>query len=891
MIRRIKEFSDSLMDSERDFRERLFLLLTFITASAVGLALICDILTHENIVEIMVLFLVLVGGPAVALTMVRMKKTRLGATIVAYMVVLLVLPTIFFFGGGLSGGAIMWFTFAYLFIGQVLDGLARRIAFYILNIMVIALYLAEYHHPELVTEHSRAMWFADSAISVILVGVTVYLMVWFQSRLYKGENDRVIEQAREIEELNKAQNRFFSSMSHEIRTPINSIIGFNEMILREDVSEEVAEDARNIESSSRILLSLINDILDMSKMESGRMEIVNAPYDVEKSLAELVQMISVRTNEKGLDFVVDVDPSMPSQLFSDEMRIRQILINILNNAVKYTSEGSVVFSVHCRKTGEGSALVTYSVEDSGMGIRKESIPYLFDAFRREDVDKNQYIEGTGLGLSIVKQLVELLGGEVSVYSVYTKGSTFVVSLEQEIVDETVIGKFDPEHYHVTTNKKKYQQSFEAPDAKVLIVDDNSSNLLVATKLLRNTKVQIQTADSGNEALSLTAKNHYHIILMDHMMPKMDGVETLHAIREQFGGMCRETPIVALTANAGSENQEYYRREGFDGYLLKPVEASLLEDTLMSLLPEDLVNREAESETKFGSDTVVREMRRKVPLLITTDSISDLPAELQAQNKIPILPYKLYIDGAVFTDGLEATGDVTFPYFDIKNQKVNSEPPQASDYEEFFAEQLTKAQHIIHICMARRLGNGYANACEAALSFYNVKVVDSGHFSSGTGMMALLGRELAEAGHYDTESILEELLLKREKIRTCFIVDNPVYLFQGGKIPEWIYELCTTLLLHPMMDMKDSGFRLIGLLSGNLQKARERFVRKMLANPEEIDPSVLFINYSGMRRSEVENLKEIILSILPFEQVYLQKTSPAIAVNCGPNSIGLVFARK
>ncbi len=885
-----KKIYDEIISPGRTFQEKVFVILTVIAEVAVFLVFVGDIIIGEYFLEIAILgSTLLISFPITYLTF-KKKKTHVGAMMIASGVVFLVLPVTYFFGGGITGGADLWFTFSYLYIGLILVGNMRKLMLALLTIEVILMYAVDYLNPSLIERHTRNMLIKDSAISAILVGFIVYIMVYLLNKMFQWENDKTVRQAQEIEELGKAQNRFFSSMSHEIRTPINTIIGLNEMILREEISDEVADDARNIRSASKILLSLINDILDMSKIESGKMDIVNVPYDVGGMLSEIVNMIWVRADEKGLKFTLDVDPGLPASLVSDEVRIKQILINLLNNAVKYTEEGTVTLSIHCRKTDKSRVLVTYSVEDTGMGIRKESIPYLFDAFRREDERKNRYIEGTGLGLSIVKQLVDLLGGEISVNSIYTKGSTFVFTLEQEVADERAIGKYEPGKYK-ERGRTDYQELFEAPKAKILIVDDNTANLLVATKLLRKTKVRITTAESGAEALEKTASDHYDIILMDHMMPEMDGIQCLHALREQSGGLCKDTPVIALTANSGSENQAMYRREGFDGYLLKPVESTELERTLLEFLPDDLVQRKDDENTKFESDLIVRQMRKKIPVLITTDSICDLPKDLMRSLKIPVLPYKVYTDRGVFSDGVEAEGDVILKYLGSKDSLAKSEAPEPSEYEAFFAEQLSYAQHIIHIAFAKNASHGYANASEAALSFYNVKVFDSGSLSSGTGIVTLAAKALVDDGQTDTDVIISELEKLRPRINTSFIMDTTEYLYRGGRMTETVYKICNAFLLHPVIELQKSSMKMGGIIIGSRARYKRRYIEKTLRNPLDIDTSILFITYVGMKKSEVEEIRDEVLKVVPFEKVYMQKATSAISINCGPGTFGLLFARK
>ena len=373
---------------------------------------------------------------------VSIKKSRIqtGATAISVLLLLL-FPISYFTAGGFYSGVPEWFIFCYVYVCITLRG--RRLWVFLLLCMAETLlcYGISFYFPELVAKSSMQSSFFDSAFSVIMVGLLTSVLLMFLNRMYEEENILSQQQKKEIEELNRAENHFFSSMSHEIRTPINTIIGLNEIILRSDVPEDVAENAKNIQDASKLLLTLINDTLDISKIKSGKMDIVNVSYETGALFSEVVNMIWLKAREKGLEFKLHVDSSIPSMLCGDEVRIKQILINLLNNAVKYTSEGSITLSVRCERLNVNRVRVWYSVEDTGQGMKKENIPYIFNAFRRVDEEKNRYIEGTGLGLSIVQQLVNLMNGEISVNSVYTKGSTFIVMLEQDIVDEKELGSF------------------------------------------------------------------------------------------------------------------------------------------------------------------------------------------------------------------------------------------------------------------------------------------------------------------------------------------------------------------------------------------------------------------------------------------------------------------
>ena len=891
MKEKINSFIKRLSLPDGDFSEMKFRYFTLIGVIALILVTIGNIFIRENVIEIIILILTEISAPVIMLICVRKGKIQIGAIIIAIFMIFLILPVAFFFGGGLTGCVVSWYVFSYLFIGLILEKKQRTIMLILLTISVILSYVIAYFWPQLVYEHDRTTWFADSLLSVLVVSYTVYLMITFQNRLFIRENQRSQQQAVEIEALNRSQNRFFSSMSHEIRTPINTIIGLNEMILREDVSDEVAEDARNIQSASRMLLSLINDILDMSKMESGKMDIVRVSYDAGDMLSEIVNMIWGRANEKGLKFVIDVDPYLPARLFSDEVRIKQILINLLNNAVKYTEHGEVSLSIHCRRTTPGKVMVTYQIEDTGMGIRSESIPYLFDAFKRVDEEKNRYIEGTGLGLSIVKQLVELLGGDISVSSVYTKGSTFTVNIEQETIDDAVIGTFTPQNYHGKHERSLYHQQFEAPEAKVLIVDDNKANLMVASKLLRDTKVQIDTAESGEQCLKLTGQVHYDAIFMDHMMPEMDGVECFERIREQVGGMCKNTPVIILTANADGENRALYKKAGFDAYLVKPIDGAALEETLQSLLPKELIIGKETADTVYGSDAVVRQIRRKASVVITTDSVSDLPEELIRTMNVKVLPYSVITKDGVFSDRTEAKGDAILRYLEDDRVEARSEAPDVSDYEAFFAKELSNAQYILHIAMGKRSSKGFANASEAALAFYNVKVVDSGHLSSGMGLMVMEAVKQAEKYSQDIAKLGKDLSKLKDLIQTSFIVDNTAFLSRSGRLPMWIHKVCSAMMVHPIIVMKDSAMTVGGIILGNREKARKKYIHKALRGVGSIDPDTLFITYVGMSQDELKEIRDEALSIVPFERVYIQKASPAVSINSGPGTFGLIFRRR
>ncbi|MHC1721583.1 MAG: ATP-binding protein [Aminipila sp.] len=399
------------------------------------------------------------------------------------------------------------------------------------------------------------------------------------------------------ESASQAKSDFLANMSHEIRTPINAMLGMDELILRETANENITKYAMNIQNAGKMLISLINDILDFSKIESGKMQIAPIEYELSSMLSDLVNMISHKVEEKKLSLKLDIAQDLPHRLWGDERRITQIIGNLLTNAVKYTHQGVVTLHIHWRKIDNENIELIIKVEDTGIGIKEEDINLLFISFTRLDTEKNRSIEGTGLGLNITKSLLDIMGGQLSVKSIYGKGSIFTAKIPQKIVSYEAIGDFQEKYEKSIEQRKYYKESFIAPEGKILIVDDNVMNLAVVTGLLKNTELKIDTVTSGKECLDKITKNVYHIILMDHMMPDMDGIETFERMNLLNDNLCKSAPVIALTANAISNAKEMYLDYGFTDYISKPIEGSKLERILIKYLPSEIVHMTSELETK------------------------------------------------------------------------------------------------------------------------------------------------------------------------------------------------------------------------------------------------------------------------------------------------------
>lgn len=393
---------------------------------------------------------------------------------------------------------------------------------------------------------------------------------------------------------NSAKSDFLSMMSHEIRTPINAILGMNEMILRESDSESVLEYAENAHVAILSLLGIINDILDFSKIEAGKMDIVPHEYELASLINDLVNLTRIQAEDRGLLLEIKINPDIPHLLVGDEIRVKQVITNILTNAVKYTEKGTVTFSVDFRETGKDEIALEVSVRDTGIGIKDENLYKLFNAFDRLDAERTRKIEGTGLGLSITQRILHLMGSRLEVESVYGQGSTFSFSLRQKVADRGKIGEFGDALERVNERREKRERGFTAPGAKILVVDDAPMNLAVISGLLKRTKMRVDLAESGEECIekiSICMRDGalpYDLVFLDHRMPNMDGIETLHRLKEMFGKKIADIPVVSLTANAVVGAREEYLAAGFSDYLAKPVMVNELEDMLRKFLPPEKI---------------------------------------------------------------------------------------------------------------------------------------------------------------------------------------------------------------------------------------------------------------------------------------------------------------
>ena len=579
---------NSFFSDDIPLRGRLINICLLLTTLGGILAAISTMAQTPSVISILSILLVPACTICLQLWVRKTGHYRAGGFIFSIVLCDILLPIVFFFSGGIYSRMPVYFILGsvilFLLLGDnVKDCVLMTIVYLAINSACI---LHSYLNPQSVTPiQSEAMRYLDVIMALVISVFVVQLALWFQTQMYKKEQKRA-------EEAMRGKDEFLASMSHELRTPLNAIIGISEIQLKmkDDLPESSQEDVRKIHESGITLLRLINDLLDISKIGSGRFELVCGNYRTADMIHDTINMNKVRIGEKPIEFKVHVDPNLPTELYGDELRVRQVLSNVLSNAFKYTQKGEVTLNIVCRRKN-GQALLGVEVSDTGIGIREGDIPKLFDKYTKLDSRKNHNIEGTGLGLSITQELLQLMAGDIEVSSVYGQGSTFSFELPQQIVDEMPIGKSNAEALSAFTYKPKESLLQETEHLsfrgmRALVVDDVEINLYITSEMLTPYDIEVDCVESGAKAIELisAAEREYDIVFMDHMMPGLDGIEATHIIRAEIDSdYARNVPIVALTANALVGNEALFLNNGFQAFLSKPTDLRQLDAVLRQFL--------------------------------------------------------------------------------------------------------------------------------------------------------------------------------------------------------------------------------------------------------------------------------------------------------------------
>ena len=864
------------------------------------LALVCVVIITPTVIFTMIFdelnyvhYMMMAGVIMIVVNLVfRRKKINFqNANMMLLLFInMMVLPAMMFNSGGLSSFISMWFLGGLLACMCVLKGWRRTMSCSLIAADMICGYLYCYLYPEKISDYrvNRSTVFKTELATFVIISALIAILIYIKTAVIESKTAEIARKNEELEQAMKTQSTFLANMSHEIRTPINTIIGLNERNLREDVSDEVYENSDNIKSASKMLLSVINDIMDISRIESGKMEIVEDRYDLSQMLSDIINMNWMRAQAKGLEFMVEISEDLPVAVMGDEIRIKQIVNNLFSNAIKYTKEGYVRLTVSGESMEDGATRLSFIVEDTGIGIKITDLPHLFDNFSRLDEHNTKGIEGTGLGLSITKQLVELMKGTINVDSVYHKGSTFTVELTQEVLDASPIGKLDMLHQSKKSDRI-YKNKFEAPSARILVVDDNEMNLMVVKKLLRETRINVHQANGGPKALEYTLNNKYDVILMDHVMPMMDGVETLMRIRNQEGGLNRETPILALTANVMSCAEERYFKMGFSGYIAKPVSGELLEMALLEFLPTNVVDRVEEEElVKPSGEVIFSQGKYLKPVIITMDSVGDMPSDIRDNTDIRIINYYVETEEGRFLDGEEIFADGAIAYM-RQGGKAKSFSPSVEDYEQFFAQQLKEGRHVIHLALADSMDTGYKNALKAAECFSSVSVIDTGQLSTGIALIAVEAYMMSDTAD-DYREIVDYIEHIKKKVVVSFTVETMDYLYHNGRMPVFFYHAFRTLGLRVNLRLKNNSLRVIKLYGANRELFIKRYIRNQFMGRNNIDTNRLYITGSGCLSRDKEIIVNEVKKYQNFKEIYFTEASAAVAMNCGPGTFGLIFKK-
>lgn len=884
-------FLQNILGRHLPFRERVFRMILLIAGFTDAFALVETLALVGFEATVLPLAILLVAVVVALILTIQFEKHKLAEYIVDFVLIVMVFPEMFFVNGGVHGGAPIWFIISTIYTFLMFSG-KGLVIFLTLDVVVdIVVYAVAYYNPQMIQPlESLKSEYMDSLFGVIVVGLALGTMIKFQMRVYEEERAVVEKQNRELEANNEAKDRFFTNMSNEIMTPLNTIIGLNEMILREHQQDDTSENANGIKNASKMLLALVNEILDVSQLESKKIELKQEEYSTLLLMQDINNMMHILLKDTNISFYCDVDENVPAVLRGDQKRVFQVLSNLLVNAQNNTTEGFIAIHLGCTKKSANVVELTFQIEDTGKGIRKEDIDTIFDVYNHQKASRKSDSDATGLGLTISKYLVDLMGGHILVDSIYTKGTIFTVIFEQEVVDSSSLLEVEREYRKRQSLPSEYKQRFEASEARILLVDDDRMDIQVLKKLLAATKIQIDVVKDMDECLQRTIKHFYHVIIVDQIEIEDQIFQIPKAVQRQVNGLCRESAMIAIKADLSGESEKQYLDVGYDVTLAKPVEGTLLEEYILAFLPDDIVQYQSfEVLQNVGMPRKRPIARRKKQVLVTTDCVAELSREMMDKYDIPMMYLYIRTPNGRFADTKEIDTDSIESYLTDESSTAFADSVSIEEYEQFFIEQLDVAEEVVHISMAANAGKSYSVATDAAKALGHVHVVDSGHISCGQTILVLYAASMAQNG-FGAQEICKEMERVSKNVETGFIMPSANVFYHNGYTSAMVANICRIAKLRPILTMKRSRLEVDTFEIGKMDHARRRYIQRRLRNKKNINTDVVYISHVGLSAGQLQMLEDEIARHVKFERVVVQKASFSCACNAGMGSFGFAFYR-
>ena len=890
MINKIRELMSS---DNRNIREKLFVIVCLEGIIGALFCLLECISIRSGWPTYIIIGLTLVIIPWAVNYICDNGGRELPIAVVTIWMDFVTFPTIFLTCGGVKSGSSCWLAMGIIYIFLVYRGKMLKILVTATILIDSACYAVAFLRPEIVKPlNTEAAQYIDSLFGAIAVGVTAGLVFSFRRAGYGRENAMAIRQRNEIDRINASREKFYANFSHEIRNPINAIIGLNELNIRNSKDKEITRNSEAIAGSGKLLLSIVNDIMDLSQMESKSMKLASSPFDSSDLLNKIMDMISVRAKEKNLELILEADPEIPAVLVGDERRLIQILINLMTNAVKYTKEGHVKLSVISEKKEDDNVTLKASISDTGIGIEKENLEHIFETFAQFDRNENGDIEGNGLGLPIAYSLTQIMGGKLTVDSVYGSGSVFTVEVTLGYEGDEVMGASTYEEISESRGESEggYVRSFEASKARILVVDDDAQNRSIITGLLKDTKVTVSEAGSGEEALKLTAANRYDVIVVDYLMPGMNGSEVLEAVRSQSGGKCKDSAIIALTGamlDSGKHNNALYE---FDMVLTKPVEYTVLEDAIASSLPAELIEYRDNSRNRTGALYTRVMPKKKRRLRITTESICDLPEDVIRKFDIGIMYLYIRTARGRFMDTVEIDSMDLMGKLTDSSSEVHPDGATVEEYERFFKKELESSEDIIHLSFSSRMGESCNRAMEAAKGFSHVHVIDSGLISSALGLLAMIAAGWAGSDR-SVDEICDDIGKISKHIVMSYVLPSASIYSDYGKLTKKTGELYDIMNIHPAISLSGGKLKQTRIYRGDMESVIDSHIKTTLLLAGRMDLRVpVIVTHVALSPRIQNNIMSEMRGSIPDNALMLTKSSVSSAGNIGQGGMGIAYLK-